>query len=129
MNNLQKTSAEIRRILPRLMELSLGCKVKSSQYPNLDFMIIRKDPHREYDNYLLIYNDGTIYQPRENLEIIGHSITKEDVEEAIGLFMQRCEMWNQEGEDNILQLNRIWGYGKPYHQQSSEVHNFVANIL
>lgn len=146
MTTLEKTSAEIRRLVPRLMEVRRVCEIKSKKDNQLNqyrftFVsfgqneIIRFDTDEEFGNgqYSWIKND-TLHKTGlgndNNLIIIEHPITLEDVLEALMKF-------DDDEEVNISRINdfysmilrREWQFRKPYDQQSKEVHEFVANIL
>ena len=167
MTNLEKTSAEIRRLVPRLMELRRGCMLINSQGNCVELLsistITKPRAYTDKENnargkignnlasidfevpvklvYFLddinnwgysVRNEYIVFQEmRDNLKkikkIIGHPITKEDVEEAFEIKTGKDLIhndWNFQEE-----LNRLWIKGKPYDQQPTDVHGFVARIL
>jgi len=124
MTNLEKTSAEIRRLVPRLMELSFGCRIKTKtgiylaeEWNTADgaYIVYKLGGDKAKPNYAKLPGN-TKYR------IIGHPITLEDALEAF--FTTK-----KANTEYINELILIWQYGKPYDQQSPEIHDFVASIL
>jgi hypothetical protein len=165
MTTLEKTSAEIRRLVPRLMEETRNCKFLYTKgfgclnkpYTvvciiddnELDYMhrIIRFHFNRPGDGdrvekvFFVAHKNSKSHtgldQEKEwnDCKIIGHPITLEDVLEAIkeqhpyknlSYVDNRC---NEVISGITLDVITSWQYGKPYDQQSPEVHEFVADIL
>ena len=136
MTTLQKTETEIRRLVPRLMELSFGCKFyyrKEWREDILTFVCAYLDTgnttsvcHLWEKTSESTINDFDINE----CEIIGHPITLEDVLEALMTFQNDEEVNVSRISDFYgLILRRDWQFGKPYSEQPQEVHEFVANVL
>ena len=133
MTTLEKTSKEIRRLVPRLMELGFGCEVigyhdwKENKNGEWEFTKTN-DVCTSYDGRRWCICVNGSY---DEYEIIGHPITLVDVLEAIGrdfvLYHEKDAVcFYSKGSE---EFEFRWQYGKPYDQQSPEVHEFVANIL
>jgi hypothetical protein len=138
MTTLEKTSAEIRRLVPRLLKLQKGCLFSPSENFKSEngyfefceddiFELVHLDTKYECQS---IHSKvrGVIGVPNRilrNAMIIGHPITLEDVLEAID---EKVSCIHRRGDARML-LVEAWQHGKPYDQQSPEFHEFVANII
>lgn len=127
MSTLEKTSAEIRRLDPRLMERKFGCKVRNKRGDDIIIEAI--------DSSNVRLTQGIFSADKEDWDsyftIIGHPITLEHVLEAFlkkGIWCRATPMHNGiniETERDECTLE----YGLPYSEQSPEVHDFVEKIL
>ena len=97
MNTFKETEAEIRRLVPRLMELSFGCEIYLKEVFNRDerskYAKVLKKWYSDKGGHRVSYEvpSGTCgwgHQSIDSIQIIGHPITLEDVLEAIDIYIK-----------------------------------------
>jgi hypothetical protein len=133
MKTIQEIETEIRRLVPRLMELSFGCRFKENKcgesYERIfnEYCVLVKPKLDSFgSNHLEVSLGDTIQEyglPEvlvKRIEIIGHPIDLEAVLELIGRKIQM-------GDAKRLIDN--WRYGEPFGEQPEYLREFVANIL
>lgn len=124
---------------PKLMELSLGCEVKTRTNGTVQIVIYEDFPEESYMNYILPNGllgdeDGKRFYENEILEILGHPPQLTDVLLAIGENSGLAiESTGQFGELTHEGLNvrgyPAWNLLLPLSEQSDEVKLFLADIL
>ena len=141
--NLQKLEAEIRRRVPRLMELSFGCQVSFGN--ELHVLIADKGDGS--------YIEGTLNGKREvggvnthhgkicNDEIIGHPIDLEAVLEAAQIHKKKVcanygvnSLWITDRTKPVRSHKdrfptAYWTFGKSFADQSPELHEFLFELF
>ena len=123
MTKEQKTIKKIQELVPEIMELKFGCKVKYIKtddpgFKNKTTLIIRK-----IDKDFVSWEYGVLKIDR--LEILGRDITLEDVLLAI-VKKLTFKAWYQY---NLNHLIKIWQFNKPFQDQSQECKDFIGDLL
>lgn len=138
MNNKKAVEKKIRELVPSLIGLSTGCKVRMF---NREMTLLNIISH-ENGNHTVSYiapngteHNGTysIYEV-ENIEIIGHPIHLEHVVCAIknhlGVPPQERQLFTKSAcTASILAMFNRYAWEKPFTEQSEDLYKFVANIL
>jgi|688.fasta_scaffold81681_7 hypothetical protein len=145
MNELEQLTEEIKKELPRLMELTDGCIIKTPHW-NIFIQMYEKNKYDDYyifgssifnDNYDKICSVANIYKEfSKETSIIGHPILLSDVLEWLkginteihsinkyGLFHDRN--WN-----GAKDLKCAWDLSKPYlKDQSQELIDYLHSLI
>ena len=140
MTDYSKTSARIREILPRLMELTPGCWIADQfEGENTPWMVGLYAPGGQR---LIMSEEVTDHcghmnldHKRDDFEIIGHPIKLEDVLEAFssvrthysGIYVE-TDGYAYSKEDDMTPLF-IWKYGKTFDDQPGKTKQFISEIL
>ena len=136
MTTYEKLRSRIVELVPEIVELKFGCRLKS-----LDSEAVFITSENQYQTRSFLHSGHNIcYQFQKSefekeYEIIGRPITLEDILRAIG---RRSDTWHVAGDGAFCCLNQVtgqfervaqWHLGKPLEQQDEETLLFIAKIL
>lgn len=126
----------IRELVPRLKELSKGCRIVVSMRAAIDpplqhCRIINTDHKQKYFGLDYGYHTGTGTCIRNDIEeVIGHPITLEDVFEALGISKEFVIGGSEDCPSNDwIDIIREWEYGKSFDQQTKGTQDFIESLL
>lgn len=143
--NLTKLTEKIRELVPRLKELSFGCRFLDGRYSPRELVYLSKFTGEKCVAFWEQAGYGEAMSA-EVVKIIGHPITLEAVLEALKVFLKNNEgvFVNQYGmfyvEDRELKINGTmkpvvlsysnlgWHFGQPWENQH-EVHLFLFKLF
>lgn len=139
-----KIENKVRKLVPRLKELSFGCNIKAGKETYLIISKNKIDDFEEDGVQLLrtsineYYNENNIEHSADvseanELEIIGHPIHLENILEAIGKDESRITVAEnfdlKQWECNYLDLLNIYNLSLPLSEQTEETLLALDNLL
>lgn len=139
MTKLEQLTEEIKKELPRLMELTDGCIIKTPHW-NIFIQMYEKNKYDDYyifgssifnDNYDKICSVANIYKEfSKETSIIGHPILLSDVLDFI--YKSNAYIYSKTGEDVAMIHKCIYHYdlSKPYlKDQSEELIDYLHSLI
>lgn len=145
MNRHEKTAAKIRELVPRLRELSFGCKVSYDWGDeNISHYIVSVYDGGNFVEVLSWAGGYSSSTPNLNinprLKVIGHQIRLEDVLEALSFIVPNIKgesFYMVDPHGNFIEVfnsvlmkrDGVWEIGKPFSEQSQECQDFIADLL
>lgn len=133
MTDFSKTSARIRELVPRLMELSFGCVVDVciQHEPGYESFVFNK---WEQKGEIFIKTNHDEMLHIEEFGIIGHPIDLESVLDAVekawentvtgGVYNGNVDLWRSK-----VDIDTLWKYGKLFDEQETETKQFITDIV
>ena len=129
-DKLRELSERIRELVPRLMDLSLGCEVKCPLTGILRVFLEATIPGGARLQYITGSVYYCVFTPSEfsKFKIIGHPITKADIEDAL---FQSGIYHEEDISQNILpKLCFVWDYDiKTLSEQKPEVIDALHSLF
>ena len=142
MDKEKQTIKKIKQLVPEIIELKMGCKIKNvyifnevlKRYEEYPDGIVIKDLRNEMLSLEISAGNQLDYSIRVDdkfkFEILGHDITLEDILVAIhqiGRTNAYCGECDCCIEDNLIL--KKWQFNKPFQDQSQETKNYIGDLL